>query len=95
VGEAENLSAMCVPIIYEIWEPRRLITLWTSTTRYRDSFYVLPSRMVDGEKECDLLTNARCNEGSGKDYVGYELLTAVVMKISVLAVAHCSPLKVN
>jgi hypothetical protein len=25
-------------IVYKIWEPRRLITLWTSTASYRDSF---------------------------------------------------------
>jgi hypothetical protein len=57
--------------------------------------YLLPSRMIDGEKQCDLLANARCKENSGMDYVGSEVLTAVAMEISVLTITPCSPLKVN
>jgi hypothetical protein len=33
-----DLTAICEPIVYKIWEPRRLTTLWASTARYRDTF---------------------------------------------------------
>jgi hypothetical protein len=26
--EADNLTAICEPILYKMWEPRRLTTLW-------------------------------------------------------------------
>jgi hypothetical protein len=34
--KADNLTAICEPIVYKMWEPRRLTTLWTSTACYRD-----------------------------------------------------------
>jgi hypothetical protein len=36
--KAHNFTAICEPIVWKMWEPRRLTTLWTSTTCYRDSF---------------------------------------------------------
>jgi hypothetical protein len=36
--KADNLTAICEPIVKEMWEPRRLTTLWAFTTCYRDSF---------------------------------------------------------
>jgi hypothetical protein len=36
--KADNHTAICEPIVYKMWEPRRLITLWASTACYRDSF---------------------------------------------------------
>jgi hypothetical protein len=33
-----DLTAICEPIVYEMWEPRRLTTLWASTACYRDTF---------------------------------------------------------
>jgi hypothetical protein len=30
-GEADNLIAICEPIVQKMWEPRRLISLWAST----------------------------------------------------------------
>jgi hypothetical protein len=36
--KADNLTAICVPIVYIMWKPRRLTTLWVSTACYRDSF---------------------------------------------------------
>jgi hypothetical protein len=41
--KADNLTAICEPIVYKIWDSRRLKTLWTSTAYYRDSsafFYI-------------------------------------------------------
>jgi hypothetical protein len=36
--EADNLTAVCEPIVWGMWEPRRLTTLWAFTDCYRDSF---------------------------------------------------------
>jgi hypothetical protein len=36
--KADNLTAICEPIVQKMWEPRRLTTLWASTARYRHSF---------------------------------------------------------
>jgi hypothetical protein len=33
-----DLTAICEPIVYKMWEPRRLTILWASTAYYRDSF---------------------------------------------------------
>jgi hypothetical protein len=35
---ADNLIAICEPIVQKMWEPRRLTTLWSSTACYGDSF---------------------------------------------------------
>jgi hypothetical protein len=36
--KADNLTAICEPIVWKMWEPRRITTLWASTACYRDSF---------------------------------------------------------
>jgi hypothetical protein len=36
--KADNLTAICEPIVYKMWEPRSLTTLWTSTACYTDGF---------------------------------------------------------
>jgi hypothetical protein len=36
--KADNLTTICEPIVYKMWEPRRLTALWVSMARYRDSF---------------------------------------------------------
>jgi hypothetical protein len=36
--EADNLTAICEPIVKKIWEPRRFTTLWAFMACYRDSF---------------------------------------------------------
>jgi hypothetical protein len=38
--KADILTAICEPIVYKMWEPRRLTTLWASTASYMDSFTV-------------------------------------------------------
>jgi hypothetical protein len=38
---ADNLTAICEPIVWKMWEPRRLITLWAYTASYRVSFTFL------------------------------------------------------
>jgi hypothetical protein len=37
-----DLIAICEPIVYKIWEPQRLTTLWAFMACYRDSFTFLP-----------------------------------------------------
>jgi hypothetical protein len=32
--KADNLTAFCEPIVYKMWEPQHLTTLWVSTARY-------------------------------------------------------------
>jgi hypothetical protein len=36
--KAENLTPICELIVYKMWEPQRLTTIWASTVCYRDSF---------------------------------------------------------
>jgi hypothetical protein len=36
--KADNLTAICEPIVYKMREPRRLTTLWAFTASYRESF---------------------------------------------------------
>jgi hypothetical protein len=38
VRGADNLTAICEPIVYKMWELPRLTNLWASTACYRDSF---------------------------------------------------------
>jgi hypothetical protein len=38
--KADILTAICEPIVYKMWEPRRLTTLWASTACSRDTFIV-------------------------------------------------------
>jgi hypothetical protein len=38
VRKADNLTAICEPIVWKMWEPRRLTTLWASAACYWDSF---------------------------------------------------------
>jgi hypothetical protein len=41
--KADNLTAICEPIVYKMWDPEHLTTLWASTARYRDTFtFYLP-----------------------------------------------------
>jgi hypothetical protein len=39
--KADNVTAICEPIVQKMWEPGRLTTLWASTACYRDSFTFL------------------------------------------------------
>jgi hypothetical protein len=36
--KADNLTAICEPIVYKMWEPQHLTALWVSTACYRDTF---------------------------------------------------------
>jgi hypothetical protein len=36
--KADNLTAICESIVYKMWDPQHLTTLWASTACYMDSF---------------------------------------------------------
>jgi hypothetical protein len=36
--KADNFTAICEPIVYKMWEPQYLTTLWASKACYRDTF---------------------------------------------------------
>jgi hypothetical protein len=40
VCKSDNLTAICEPISYKTWEPRRLTTLFASTACYKDSLII-------------------------------------------------------
>jgi hypothetical protein len=37
-SKADKLTAICEPIVYKMWESRRLTPLWASTACYREDF---------------------------------------------------------
>jgi hypothetical protein len=40
--KADNLTAICEPIVWIMWESRRLTALWAFTTYYRASLNFVP-----------------------------------------------------
>jgi hypothetical protein len=44
--KADNLTTICEPIVYKMWEPQHLTTLWASTARYRGTLLSLPSAVL-------------------------------------------------
>jgi hypothetical protein len=54
---ADNLTAICEPIVYKMWEPWHLTTLWAFMACYRDSFtFTLPLYMIVAQKTTGSLT---------------------------------------
>jgi hypothetical protein len=54
---ADNLTAIYEPIIWKMWEPRRLTTLGAFTARYRDLFTFFSNIL---NTMLDLLPNWKC-----------------------------------
>jgi hypothetical protein len=52
VRKADNLTAISEPIVYKMWKPLRLTTLWASTTCYRDSFTFFLILISFGGRKC-------------------------------------------
>jgi hypothetical protein len=50
--KADNLTAICESIVYKMWEPRRLTTLWAFTACYRDSFPLQVRNYYRSETHC-------------------------------------------
>jgi hypothetical protein len=38
--KANNLTAICEPIVYKLCEPQHFTALWVSTARYRDTLTI-------------------------------------------------------
>jgi hypothetical protein len=36
--KTDIFTAICEPVVYKMWEPQHLTTLWASTASYKDSF---------------------------------------------------------
>jgi hypothetical protein len=58
--KADNLTAICEPIILKMWEPRRLTTLLVSMAYYRDNFTYLPSDESNTQTRTDSVLLAQC-----------------------------------
>jgi hypothetical protein len=44
--KADNLTAICEPVVYKTWQPQRLTILLASTTCYRDIFTFLQIKIL-------------------------------------------------
>jgi hypothetical protein len=44
VRKADNITAICEPIVYKMWRPRRLTTLWVSMVCF--TFYSFVAQFV-------------------------------------------------
>jgi hypothetical protein len=47
----DDLTVICEAIVYQIWKPRRLSTLWVSRACYRRTFAVLSIEIVKNSIE--------------------------------------------
>jgi hypothetical protein len=61
---ADNHTAICEPSVYQMWQPRRLTTVWASTAYYRDSF-TLPYLPCIKEARIFILIDLRAVGHSG------------------------------
>jgi hypothetical protein len=52
VRKADNLTAICEPIVYKMWEPPPLIPLWAFTACYRDSFTLFFCGALYSYRQC-------------------------------------------
>jgi hypothetical protein len=46
---ADDLTAICEPIVSKMWEPRCLTTLWTFTACYWNRFFFINKSVSDSE----------------------------------------------
>jgi hypothetical protein len=56
--KADNLTAICDPVVQKMWEPRLLATIWASTACYGDTFTFLQS----GDIPEDITLHNHCCE---------------------------------
>jgi hypothetical protein len=83
--KADSLTAICEPIVYKMWEPRRLTTLWPFTACYRDSFtffYLL----LKIYKYCAMkpYTLTRMSQSRINKYMNIDVNEAEKMKIKII-----------
>jgi hypothetical protein len=58
--KADNLTAICELIVYKMWEPRRLTTLWASTAYYSYSLRIHVRMYIKGNN----FANCGCYDGA-------------------------------
>jgi hypothetical protein len=58
-----NLTAIFEPIVYKMWDPQRLTTLWAFTAWYRDSFTFL--LYFNTDRLCDLVVRVPGDKSRG------------------------------
>jgi hypothetical protein len=77
--KADNLTAICEPAVWKMWEPRRLTTLWASTACYKDSFMSWNSSVFDyGPEDRRVYIVSLCHfvqTGSGTHSASYAVDT--------------------
>jgi hypothetical protein len=56
-----DLTAIGESIVWKMWEPRRLTTLWASTVCYRDSFTFNMCRLSNLTSEVKLKSESKEN----------------------------------
>jgi hypothetical protein len=57
--KADNLTAICEPIVKKMWGPRRLTTRWASTACYRDSMTLPFTAPLSKRTECERTFRSR------------------------------------
>jgi hypothetical protein len=67
--EANNLTAICEPIVWKMWEPRRLTTLWVSMAFYKDSFKFIPTHILLLDHSVEPNINEVCYVNSRKNHI--------------------------
>jgi hypothetical protein len=67
--KADILTAICDPIVYKMWELRRLTNLWACRACYRDSFtfyfFYLCSGIDKYSMSCHMGLSAGCSKDVG------------------------------
>jgi hypothetical protein len=82
--EADNLTAICEPIVWKMWEPRRLTTLWVFTACYLficSKLGKFPMGTVQAIRLCSFRT--RGNEEICKDLC---LQTVIEFGLNVISI---------
>jgi hypothetical protein len=83
--KTQNLTNICEPILYKMWEPQYLTTLWSSTVCYRDSFTF---------SFYYSMSVSTCVWETG--FERYEALTAILIKGTIFRdMTPCTLLKIN
>jgi hypothetical protein len=69
--KAHNLTALCEPTVYKMWEPRCFTTLWASMAHYRNSFtfyFLYPSLLHPSCNEFKIHLCGKCRSSSTRSH---------------------------
>jgi hypothetical protein len=83
VRTADSLTAVCEPIVYIMWDPQRLTTLWASMAWYRDSFTFTSQKTLCNDNVISLrLGYIAQNDRINEHWIGTNVREKVVQGIS-------------